>query len=649
MRETEKLSELTSLSVKMSNLVHEQQKERGATAGFLNSRGTKFSDILAKQRTLTDEKRKELATYLESFDSSRFNDAFQNQLSRMLSDLDEMPAIRSQVDSLSIPPKQAIGYYTGLNNQSLNLSASMALLSSNARITNLIHSYVNFMQSKERAGIERAVGAGAFAKGEFDTNALNRFRDLITIQNTYISAFMAVATGEQADFYRNKMDAPAVRQVEDMRQVAFNSAGRSENLAGNLGVEAGDWFETITQKINLLKEIENKLADDLLDTMAGEIDSIETEIFILSALTLSALVVIILFLLVTIRTTQKSLNKTLEATLELADGNKDIELPEASSNEIGQIAAALEVFRDNLIKAEDSIEEQMKQQRLQIERGEKIEDIANRFEAHVEELVSTLASASTELSSTSDSMSSIASSALDQSNSMKNMSTTTMENIQTVASSAEELSASINELSSQISITNNSTQSATLEVQQTSRQIENLMQTSERIGDVVNLIQDIAEQTNLLALNATIEAARAGEAGKGFAVVATEVKSLAQQTSNATEQITQQVASVRAEVSGSVEAVKNIEKTINEVNDASSAIAAAIEQQNATTAEISRNTQSSAQNIQELDGNASNVHEAARETGIAASNVSEASGELSRQTEDLRQSVSHFLDELKSA
>ncbi len=297
-------------------------------------------------------------------------------------------------------------------------------------------------------------------------------------------------------------------------------------------------------------------------------------------------------------------------------------------------------------------ERRAEQERLRAEaeasRRAELVRLASNFEDAVGGVVETVASAATQLNATAESMTGIADETEQQSLAAASASEQAATNVQTVASASEQLASSIREISAQVAKSSRIAQGAVAHARHTDEIVRGLATSAEKIGEVVSLINQIAGQTNLLALNATIEAARAGEAGKGFAVVASEVKNLANQTSKATEDIGQQIASVQASTQEAVGAIRDISNVIGEINEISGSIAAAVEQQGAATSEIARNVEEAAEGTRVVSNNVVRVSTSAKEAGHAADQVLDASGELSGQAARLRQEVGRFLNQIRA-
>ncbi|WP_375593343.1 methyl-accepting chemotaxis protein [Algihabitans albus] len=338
------------------------------------------------------------------------------------------------------------------------------------------------------------------------------------------------------------------------------------------------------------------------------------------------------------------------AMQRLADGDKAVAIPAVGrKDEVGEMAGAVQVFKDSMIEAERLAAEQAKSQEAQLARARQLEQLTESFDAAVSDMLQGVSGAAQEMNATAQSMSSIAEETRVQATTASSASTQASANVQTVASAAEQLSGSISEISRQVEQSATSARDAVLQASTTQDTVRQLAGAAERIGQVVSLISDIAEQTNLLALNATIEAARAGEAGKGFAVVASEVKSLATQTAKATEEIGEQIAEIQGATGGAVEAIEVIAKTVEELSGIAGSISAAVEEQTAATGEIARNVQEAASGTGEVTQTLGGVNEGADETGRAASQVLSAVEELSRQTDGLRNEVDGFLERVKQA
>ena len=334
----------------------------------------------------------------------------------------------------------------------------------------------------------------------------------------------------------------------------------------------------------------------------------------------------------------------------LAGGDKTVDIPgQDHKDEIGDMAKAVLVFKENMIKAEELAAQEVEAQKQRESRARLIEKLTGDFEGDVSVVLKTVSDAATEMQHTATSMTATAEETSRQSTVVAAAAEQASNNVQTVASASEELSASISEISHQVTQSSRVADKAVVEAQSTNAQVRGLAEAAQKIGDVVGLISDIAAQTNLLALNATIEAARAGEAGKGFAVVAAEVKNLANATSKATEEITNQITAIQSETEGAVVAIDSIGTTITEISEIASAIASAVEQQGAATDEINRNVQEASAGTGEVTANIHGVNQAAASTGAAAEQVLSASNNMSQQADILLQKVEAFLSAVKAA
>ncbi len=318
-------------------------------------------------------------------------------------------------------------------------------------------------------------------------------------------------------------------------------------------------------------------------------------------------------------------------------------------DEIGAMAATVQVFRDSMAETDRLAAEKESSQQAREKRSQAVQALVEEFQTELTNLVGSLSVAANGLEDTARMMTAATETTDTQVSAVAASAGEASSGAAAVSAATEELSASIAEIGRRLDETANTARSAVEEAQRTSGVVHQLVEGAEKIGAVVELISDIAGRTNLLALNATIEAARAGDAGKGFSVVASEVKSLAQQTTKATSEIGSQVGGIQEATRQAVTAIEGIVRLIGQISDIASSIAAAVEEQNAATADIARNVHQTASGVQDVTVSIGGVQQATEGTGQAAQRVLTAASDLAQQSQSLGKQVEHFVVGLQAA
>ena len=441
--EMEKIEKLSSMAGVFSNLVHELQKERGASAGFLASKGKSFGDKVIAQRKNTDEKRKPIPDALALGE----NVGLKAEIAEVKKLMGQLADMRKKVSAQEVTVAQEVAYYSALNASLLNSIAAMSKISNDLGMSNGISAFVNFLQSKERAGIERAKGSAGFGSGKFAPALLKDFISLIAIQNTYMNVAKSFATPETLDFMDKTISGEHVKAVDDMRQIAIASP-ITETLDGITGPQ---WFDTITKKINLLKQVENKMGATLVEE-AGEIRSSAQGAFI-TLLTVSLILAafIIFFAVILIKSAVGPLKQLRRSIERLREGHTETMIAgRHKQDEIGEMARAIQGFKESLIRqnmerAKQGIEQSVRE-RTAIRRLH----LTDEFKDTVASALEALTGAAGQLETSANSMSSATETSKSQSANVAAAATQATTNVETVAAAAEELSSSVQEISRQV-------------------------------------------------------------------------------------------------------------------------------------------------------------------------------------------------------
>ncbi|GAB3125343.1 methyl-accepting chemotaxis protein [Novispirillum itersonii] len=328
----------------------------------------------------------------------------------------------------------------------------------------------------------------------------------------------------------------------------------------------------------------------------------------------------------------------------IAEGNLQAQVPFLQrQDDLGDMARALDLFRQNAAEAARLRKEREEQTRLAAQqRRDDLLSLAASLEDRVRTAVSSLKDSGASLHETAITLSGTA----DDTTSHSETALSGTE--EASASAGTELTASIEEISRQKQKSAAIARSAVDDAAAVSSEIAALCVTATEIGQVLQLIQAIANQTNLLALNATIEAARAGEAGRGFTVVANEVKALAGQTADAARDINTRISSVQEASQAAAVTVERIVGVINTLEELSAAEAGAIEQQRGATEEIARNVEHVSVGARDTARSISGVASMAQTTRQLSETVLAASTTLLEDSTGLERKVDSFLSWLRT-
>ena len=636
----QRVSHLAELGPKVSGLVHELQKERGTSAVYIGSKAKKFSAELPVQWKDTDGAYSAFKVALADFETQNFGGKMPARIKAARAALANLKGMRDQVKGLGATVPKMAGYYTPTIRDLLAIVEEMSALSTDAQVTSQIVSYTNFLQGKERAGLERAMGGAGFGAGTFAKGVYLKFVSLIAQQQDLFGVFAKTASPELVGIYKKTMVGAAVDDVARMRKIALDGG-----LTGDVqGTEGGYWFATITKKINLMKSVEDRIATDLLENSLTRADSASQQFYLLLVITIAVFIGVFVVGTIVVRGITGPISGMTNSMKDLADGDSTVViLGTDRGDEIGHMATAVLVFKENMIKNAEMAEEEKWAGQLREARQRAVLRLMGGFKDNVRNMLTRVSAASDSMEGTSHDMSTVAEETTARSNDVERASNEASNNVQTVASAAEELSSSISEISRQVTTSTRISGEAVNQVEGANEKVRGLAEAAKKIGEVVAMITDIADQTNLLALNATIEAARAGEAGKGFAVVASEVKNLANQTARATEEISAQIGGIQGATEEAVEAIGSIGGTISEINEIASAIAAAVEEQGAATQEIARNVEQAAGGTRNVSENIHAVSESASRSAVAAKDVDVVAVELKGLSDDLGEQIEKFL------
>ena len=578
-----KLETLIVLSENLSALIHETQKERGASAGYLGSHGKKFSTILPKQRVLTDKKINILKEELNKIDFSKFPLKLKEEINGLMVYLNKLPTIRNKVTNFELTVSQEVKWYTKMNAQILKIIGLTATYAPNEKIAMDLAAYTSFLKAKEKAGIERAVLSGTFAANRFLPGMYTKFITLVAQQKAFINDFLTFANPEMKKMYFSVIVKPPFKEVDKMKEIAM-----SHHKTGGFNVDAVYWFKTITKKINYLRQIDKNIAKITKKDLSSIHDSAIIDFIIGTIVAL----IIIFFSYLIVKSFSLQLQSLKRLILMIAE-NKDLSLDIRiyDDDEFGEIRKALREFVGNLHEVMISATSSSTENKTVSNNLQKTFDFIIKNTNEEVQIV-------TDTAKKADEIKNILEEDVKDSNEVKNSIITANNNLKNAVTIIEN--------------TVNSIQSNSENEFELANKLHQLSQDAEQVKDVLVVIKEIAEQTNLLALNAAIEAARAGEHGRGFAVVADEVRKLAERTQKSLGEIDATINIIVQSINGASDDMNNNIENVKAITDKTVDVQQKIEsvssEMNLVVGKVEQNTKNIEDIVKEIEIFISQIH-----------------------------------------
>ncbi len=345
--ESDGVCELSQYIVTASGLVHELQKERGASAIFVGSSGTKMKSELDEQRKNTDNALAAFQQFMASFNAKRHSPAFSLKLDTAVNMISNLRGKRDAVNALSMTKEETIQYYTSANSSFIQSFEQCVLEANHPQLSTPVSAYVSLISAKELAGIERATMSGvATTNTAINTSTLSNWMAAWMGSDKLLHTFEYLASKEACAFYQSNLAGNVTEKIADIRNVLLEKVGE-----GNFGIAAKDVFDAATQRINALKAVEDFQAAEVQNVSRKVASKAVTGIIICSIISVICITLGVILTISNIKVATKVMDTFKGLLTDLTGGSTHV----AAASE--QISASSQSLSEATTQQAASIEE----------------------------------------------------------------------------------------------------------------------------------------------------------------------------------------------------------------------------------------------------------------------------------------------------
>lgn len=564
-RESKNIIDSVKLSNKSNEIVHNLQKERGLSQGYIASSGEKFREELASVRKDTDQTYQIFIEFVDKNQGLIKGLKIEDEVNKIIKKREELLELRKQIDAINVTPQEAFNFYSDYIIDYIDLEKFIQANINYSILRNIMRAYYDFSYYIEYAGRERGTLNLIITQKSLSLTNYGNYVNIYSLQYNYFKHFQdRIRNLEKVkQIYNENINQELEKKVQSYREIVLKEKWED--------ITPEEWFKVSTQRIDNLKVIEEKIGQILIE---------EAEVYyknnlIQTIVILGILILAILFIVSIIFIISKNITKGIEDVRLILDkvNAGDLGIDTSKRDTKDEIGIILNMLLEIIQKFKGLISEiKSSYEKIRISRDNLV-SIAKQIDAiaeNIKQFNQHLASSSVEMSN----------------------------NLNVIASSIEEISITLNEVSKnagEVTIKSNDV----FEVVKKAKDIlEHLVDSTKGIERTANIISEIAQQTNLLALNAAIEAANAGDKGAGFAVVASEVKELANKTKDELGHINNNIKTLLESVGETNKIFVNINENFNMLNQLTQMIVASFQEQTTAIKEISGNI---SQNLQAVE------------------------------------------------